>query len=400
LSFFNSADSAIVSRLAIPVTTDQLEQRECRYDSMLFKMLAKCLIMWEDVMPTRIWLEAQLPPLFRDPSTVEFKEQRPVGSDEPASVDWLQILQGRVYAIAGLALAVGLKFAGSRNSDVKLFLLEDVLRPMMTELRWPESHCAAHSASRPSLHMRIDRRTIETCRSTVILAASVVMSGSGDVDVLRYARALRILSDENSDFGACQAVHTAIGFLFLGGGKLTFQNTPEAIACILPAVLPRFPTGVGDQRFGLQASRHLYVRAVSEGEVVEPVEERLVEEQVLSDLSDPVNLRHFLGLPIGEPVDTRVSIAAPGCVPLEWFLHGKTAAIAAVAMDHQEAVLARLETMQKFTSRKSLAKNELSLSEKYAGLLIEHERSRDRKNPIPDLHAGKDRLDDFFPQFN
>ncbi len=58
------------------------------------------------------------------------------------------------------------------------------------------------------------------------------------------------------------ALHMAIGFLFLGGGRYTLSTSASAIAVLVCALYPRFPIHTGDNRYHLQAFRHLYVLAI------------------------------------------------------------------------------------------------------------------------------------------
>lgn len=58
------------------------------------------------------------------------------------------------------------------------------------------------------------------------------------------------------------AVHCTIGLLFLGGGRGTLSTAPEAIGALVAAFFPKFPTHSEDNRYHLQAFRHLYVLAV------------------------------------------------------------------------------------------------------------------------------------------
>jgi hypothetical protein len=53
----------------------------------------------------------------------------------------------------------------------------------------------------------------------------------------------------------------ALGFICLAQCKRTFSNSHFASACLLVSVLPRFPSGVSDNRASLQLFRHLYVLA-------------------------------------------------------------------------------------------------------------------------------------------
>lgn len=52
------------------------------------------------------------------------------------------------------------------------------------------------------------------------------------------------------------------GFLFLGAGRYTISRRPEAIAALICALFPKFPTHSNDNRYHLQAFRHLYVLAI------------------------------------------------------------------------------------------------------------------------------------------
>jgi hypothetical protein len=58
------------------------------------------------------------------------------------------------------------------------------------------------------------------------------------------------------------ALGMALGLLFLGGGRATLKRTNGAIAALLAAVYPRFPSSASDNMYHAQALRHLYVLAV------------------------------------------------------------------------------------------------------------------------------------------
>ncbi|CAH8670317.1 unnamed protein product [Dicrocoelium dendriticum] len=62
-------------------------------------------------------------------------------------------------------------------------------------------------------------------------------------------------------FGVQMLYGCAAGLLFLGGGRLTLSNSPQAAAILTIAFLPILPTYPGDNCYHLQALRHLYVLA-------------------------------------------------------------------------------------------------------------------------------------------
>ena len=57
------------------------------------------------------------------------------------------------------------------------------------------------------------------------------------------------------------ALHMSLGLLFLGGGRYTLNTKPESVAAMVAAFFPKFPTHSNDNRYHLQALRHLYVLA-------------------------------------------------------------------------------------------------------------------------------------------
>jgi len=63
-------------------------------------------------------------------------------------------------------------------------------------------------------------------------------------------------------YGYNMAINMAIGFLFLGSGAYTFSRRNDAIAALLCATYPAFPSSPSDNRYHLQALRHFYVLAI------------------------------------------------------------------------------------------------------------------------------------------
>ncbi|XP_050663661.1 anaphase-promoting complex subunit 1-like [Leptidea sinapis] len=97
----------------------------------------------------------------------------------------------------------------------------------------------------------------------------MVMAGRGDVHVMRIVRRLRARVPTTQrpavpplTHGGQMAVHCALGLVFLGAGRATLSTTPTAVAAMIAAFFPKFPTHSEDNRYHLQAFRHLYVLAV------------------------------------------------------------------------------------------------------------------------------------------
>ena len=104
--------------------------------------------------------------------------------------------------------------------------------------------------SKRSLAELTGRAVIEQTLCVLVLAQGMVMAGSGDLDVMRTCRMLRARVHNNSTvtYGSHMAVHLALALLFLGGGKLGLANSPEAVAALICAFYPKFPTHSSDNR--------------------------------------------------------------------------------------------------------------------------------------------------------
>ena len=59
---------------------------------------------------------------------------------------------------------------------------------------------------------------------TVLLSWAIVLSGSGDVEVLKHCRYYATLNSKVINYGLELAIHEAIGILFLGGCQVGFRN--------------------------------------------------------------------------------------------------------------------------------------------------------------------------------
>ncbi len=88
------------------------------------------------------------------------------------------------------------------------------------------------------------------------------MAGSGDVECFRTLRVLRKHLESDMNYGHNMAINMCMGFLFLGSGAYTFGQSKTAIAALLCSVYPHFPSSPSDNKYHLQAMRHLYVLAL------------------------------------------------------------------------------------------------------------------------------------------
>ncbi len=238
-----------------------------------------------------------------------------------SKVDLMGYAQAHANITAGAVMAIGLRFAGTANETARETLSYHVRRfkamlnrrnrgkplPVVgagsAAARFANGVAdAAAARAQPGLAFppeyfpvgtRADRVTLEMCLGVAANALAMVMAGTGELDTLRLLRELRLRQvgqaeskggaskkdgeakkDEAAStnasaepgkyatYGNHQAIASAVGLLFLGGGRATLSRSNEAIAALVIAFFPRYPLHQTDNRYHLQALRHLYVLAV------------------------------------------------------------------------------------------------------------------------------------------
>ena len=243
LIFLKSNNASVAAQFRVPMT---MFERHCvRPDLILLRVTARNLIMWDSVEPTSEWLASQVPSWPTPPT-------QPAHGCGPAtarnvSSDPESIRLAKANSIAGACLALGLRFAGSCCAPACNLLYE--------QTRY------LHSLRQLAASPKAEQPTLEACLGTAALALSLVMAGSGNLRCLRLLRLLRRRVDADVTYGFHMAIGMAVGFIFLGGGRLTLSTSKPAIAALLAALFPHFPHDPRDCRYHLQAFRHLYVLA-------------------------------------------------------------------------------------------------------------------------------------------
>uniref|UniRef100_A0A8C1Q497 Anaphase-promoting complex subunit 1 n=1 Tax=Cyprinus carpio TaxID=7962 RepID=A0A8C1Q497_CYPCA len=218
---------------------------------LLLRTLARCLIMWDEIFPNADWVTSNVPQIIQE--NIGNQEQTSVSED----LNMETIVQAHDYIIAGGCLAVGFRFAGSANSDA-FDCLYKFARNFM--------QCLTTSTATVT-----GQYNLQTCLSMVLLAVSMVMAGSGNLKVLQLCRFLHKRTFGEMNYGFHMAHHMALGLLFLGGGRYTLSTSNSAIAALLCALYPHFPAHSTDNRYHLQALRHLAVLA-AEPRLLVPVD--------------------------------------------------------------------------------------------------------------------------------
>lgn len=236
LIFMKTQDAVLARKIDVPDTMHQFDY--VRPDVFLLRTVARHLIMWDNICPTFSWIKNQLPSVYQ----YKFKLTI-IRSLKSEDMPFFNI-------IAGLCLSIGLRFAGSGSIEVRTLLCY-YLGHFMRICRLPVLNYDS----------KLARTTVRNCQDVVALAAACVMAGFGDLLLLRRLRSLHGRTEMDVPYGSHLAVHLATGILFLGGGTHTFSTSNIAIASLLCAFYPLFPTIVLDNKSHLQAFRHLWVLA-------------------------------------------------------------------------------------------------------------------------------------------
>uniref|UniRef100_A0A8D2LF30 Anaphase-promoting complex subunit 1 n=1 Tax=Varanus komodoensis TaxID=61221 RepID=A0A8D2LF30_VARKO len=220
---------------------------------LLLRTLARCLILWDDILPSSKWIDSNVPQIVRENSVSLHATEMP--SSEDLNLETLA--QAHVYIIAGACLSLGFRFAGSENLAAFNCLFA-FAKDFMKCLSSATASIAGHY-------------NLETCLSVVLLSLAMVMAGSGNLKVLQLCRFMHKKTGGEMNYGFHMAHHMALGLLFLGGGRYSLSTSNSSIAALLCALYPHFPVHSTDNRYHLQALRHLYVLA-AEPRLLVPVD--------------------------------------------------------------------------------------------------------------------------------
>lgn len=276
--YMKTGNTSIAARLAVPDTLILLDQ--VRPDILLIRTLAKNLVLWEDIAPTSAWVEqhevpSQLLLAYKALIQCQQNQQQQRRSEMesntlhpsaalPPHADTHSICEAYAYIVAGACFSIGLRFAGSADESARETLRKYVLS--FREMR------GARSGS--PIAMNTDRVTIERCLAVCAQAIALVDAGTGNITTLTLLRSLNLRQriDPELTYGNHMALSMSIGLLFLGGGRATLSRSREAIASLVISLFPVGPMNTADNKYHLQAFRHLYVLAVDTSRLVETVD--------------------------------------------------------------------------------------------------------------------------------
>jgi len=236
LIFMKSENATLARKIDVPESLLQFDY--VRPDIFLLRTLARHLIMWSHITPTFQWIKVQLPQPYQKKHLLTAIKSL-TGDDLPF-----------FNIVAGICFAIALKYAGSGNATARDLLLH-YLDQLMRICRIPSN----------TFDQKLARNTVRNCQDLLGLSAATVMAGTGDLEVFRRLRSMHGRDDSDTPYGSHLAAHLAIGALFLGGGTFTFGTSNLAVASLLVAFYPLFPSSVHDNKSHLQAFRHFWALA-------------------------------------------------------------------------------------------------------------------------------------------
>ncbi|KPV72071.1 uncharacterized protein RHOBADRAFT_1384, partial [Rhodotorula graminis WP1] len=237
LTYLRSERKDVADILEIPDSLRTLDY--VRPDLLLLRTLARNLVLWKGVAKSKEWVENQVP---------AFLATALAQAGKTADPD-LEIARWSI--VAGACFAIGFKYAGTAAAEAHatlIFFLDRLTRTSFLK-----------SAT---VQGKIKRHALRSSLGVVAVALSMVMAGTGELNVLRRLRVAHGMFSEGVTYGSHLATHMALGLLFLGQGKHTLGNSDAAIAALLLALYPAFPSSPTENRAHLQAYRHLWVLAV------------------------------------------------------------------------------------------------------------------------------------------
>ncbi len=233
----------MAASLALPDTHFLLEY--VRPDFLMLRVIARSLILWDEVLPTRMWIDSQVPTVvltaykgmresvekatnFSDLSCsannqVSSETSRSSACRREQNFDRQAVRQIYSHVITAACFGIGLRFAGTGDKRAALAITE-----CLKELR-----CLRDENDPISVALRPERQVLEMCLGCAAISLALVLAGSGDLNALRLFKILRWRCEDKVTYGTHMAFSSAIGLLFLGGGTCTVGREPEDVAALV-----------------------------------------------------------------------------------------------------------------------------------------------------------------------
>lgn len=155
LMYFNSKNKTVANWMNPPETKYLLDF--VRPDFLLLRMIAKGLIMWDEIEPSLEWINSQFPSSLYNNIKLNLEGSPKVQKN---NIDHEAHCQAYCNVITGAAMCIGLRYAGT-NDENAYQALDSVIRMFLQANSHYLGKCAGNS-------------TIESSIVTVVLALSLV----------------------------------------------------------------------------------------------------------------------------------------------------------------------------------------------------------------------------------
>lgn len=234
LVYLRTNNEYIAGTLVVPDTRHELEG--IRPDLFLIRTLARGLIMWDSVEPTSSYIAQLLPRSLRSLANLNHVMQH----------DSRDLVLFNI--IVGACLSIGMKFAGSQETGPRDFVLT-----------YMDKFIKICNFEERGVDHKANRIAVRTLLGVLCFASTMIMAGSGDLQVLRRLRRLHYRLESDTWYGNYMATEMSIGLLFMGGGHKSLTCSNLSICSFVAAFYPILPNTTEDNRSHLQALRHLWV---------------------------------------------------------------------------------------------------------------------------------------------
>lgn len=284
MMFMKTHNIFIAKALALPKTITDIER--LRPDSMYSRVLSYCLVMWDQIEPTKQFIMSLIPKVIREYAISALHFGIPIHKDddgediqEPMNdgeekywadqIDRSTISQTYLYTVSAACMAIALKYSscggeeGSSKVDVAFKLIEFYTKVVLPEGAWKKDTGSIRMCRYAGAYTR------SSCLSMLITAMSILRVGTGDVEVIRYARLLRMADKPEGDWISTgkkhfeqTIAHQALGILMMGEGRYAFKKDDLSIALTIISTYPAIPQNVADNSHYHQPLRFFWSMAV------------------------------------------------------------------------------------------------------------------------------------------
>ncbi|KAI5967120.1 APC1 [Candida theae] len=238
LIYLKTENSNVADKLAIPESEQLLDY--IRPDLLFLRCMATNLITWSKIRSSRDWVESQIPKVVLD----EFNKTNGFNRLDSDGLIFFNIL-------GGSCLAMALRYASSSNIEARDTILYYLDKMMLLT-----------SKSANNYDEKLAYNAAINVQNMLALCASLIMAATGDLKVFQRLRVLHNDTSKSMGYGGYMAINTALGFLFLGGGQMAFDDSLFGIASLVTSLYPVFPKENSECEVHLQALRHFWALAI------------------------------------------------------------------------------------------------------------------------------------------